>query len=100
MFIKYYVRTQERPIGLKYDVLTQWFVLGGHASLVEDMYAVMKDFFAIDVQGKRLHKRVVSVNKMRFSCKLDYDKFSLGMSKLRDAGIDIVKTKTLGRVMR
>ena len=100
MYLKYFIKTQERPIGLKYNPMKLLMVIGGHASLIDDITAVTKDFFNISLAEKKVVRTIMSNNKVRFQCRVSYEVFRLGMQKLQDSGISISKTKELGRIMR
>lgn len=101
MFVKYFIQTQERPIGMKYDQQREILVLGGHESLLQDIFAIAQDFFGLELDKDRTSIRmVVSGNKQTFRVMVDYITFSVGLQKLRDSGISITQTKSLERVMR
>ena len=101
MFIKYIIKTQERPIGLKYDSYNSILVIGGHALLESDINSILNDYFKVDKENVIIENQLLCGNRFKLVIKpVNKDDFQAGINLLKDHAISTSMVNTLGRIIR
>ena len=98
MICKHVICLDEVVLGMKYNINSRMFTIGGNFRFRDFMEIILENGFGIVVLSKGFKQ--VQANKIRFDFKMEKDVYNKGIEYLRKNGYVLELTKRLDDLFR
>lgn len=92
---KYLIRFENEAIGLRFDLLTKDFMIGGAFRLREEIEMFITEYFNSEPPDPIL----VAGRKVKYELKVRFRDYNAGIKRLKESGL-LEKVESLGRIVR